>query len=159
MDDLAVARALHVLAVVLWIGGVAFVTTVLLPAARGQSDPARRIEWFERAERRFAGQARIATLIAGATGFWMTHGLDLWWRFAEPRYWWMHAMVAIWVLFTAMLFVLEPLVLHRWFGRRAAAAPDATFRLIERMHRVLLLASLTTIAGAVAGSHGLVAGG
>jgi len=30
MDDVAIARALHVLAVVLWIGGVGLVTTVLL---------------------------------------------------------------------------------------------------------------------------------
>ena len=34
MSDLAFARALHVLAVVFWIGGVAMVTTVLLPATR-----------------------------------------------------------------------------------------------------------------------------
>ena len=35
MDELTVARALHVLGVVLWIGGVGFVTTVLLPAVGG----------------------------------------------------------------------------------------------------------------------------
>ena len=34
MDDVTLARAIHVLAVVLWIGGVALVTTVLLPAVR-----------------------------------------------------------------------------------------------------------------------------
>jgi uncharacterized membrane protein len=35
MDDVATARALHVLAVVIWIvGGVAMVTTVVLPAVR-----------------------------------------------------------------------------------------------------------------------------
>jgi len=34
MDDLAVARALHVLAVVIWIGGVAMVTMVVLPSVR-----------------------------------------------------------------------------------------------------------------------------
>jgi hypothetical protein len=32
VDDLALARALHVLAVVIWIGGVAMVTTVILPS-------------------------------------------------------------------------------------------------------------------------------
>ena len=31
MDDVTVARALHVLAVVHWIGGVAIVTLVILP--------------------------------------------------------------------------------------------------------------------------------
>jgi uncharacterized membrane protein len=38
MDPAIAARALHVLGVVLWIGGVAFVTTVLLPAVRRIKD-------------------------------------------------------------------------------------------------------------------------
>ena len=32
MNDLALARVLHLLGVLLWIGGVAMVTTVILPA-------------------------------------------------------------------------------------------------------------------------------
>jgi hypothetical protein len=66
----------------------------------------------------------------------------------------MHAMVAVWVLFTVMLFVAEPLFLHRRFLAAAKERPDATFRLIVRMHWVLLALSLITVAGAVAGSHG-----
>jgi hypothetical protein len=42
MDDLAVARALHVAAIVIWIGGVAMVTTVLLPAIRRLKGAAER---------------------------------------------------------------------------------------------------------------------
>ena len=34
MDGLALARALHVLGVVIWIGGVAMATTVAIPAVR-----------------------------------------------------------------------------------------------------------------------------
>ena len=34
MDGLALARALHVVAVVVWIGGLSIVTTALLPAIR-----------------------------------------------------------------------------------------------------------------------------
>ena len=37
MDEIAIARALHVFAVVIWIGGVSFVTTALLPAVRRRS--------------------------------------------------------------------------------------------------------------------------
>lgn len=33
MDDIVLARALHVLSIVHWIGGVAFVTLVALPFA------------------------------------------------------------------------------------------------------------------------------
>ncbi len=154
MDQLAIARALHVLAVVLWIGGVGFVTTVLLPAVRRLKTPAERVAFFDAIERRFAWQARATTLLAGLTGFYMTTRLDLWSRFHSAAYWWMHAMVAVWLLFTIMLFVAEPLVLHRWFQKRAMSDPEGTFALIERMHRVLLAVSLITVLGAVAGSHG-----
>ena len=41
MDDVAVVRALHVLAVVFWIGGVGFVTTVILPATVSYKKKAR----------------------------------------------------------------------------------------------------------------------
>ena len=154
MDQVVIARALHVLAVVLWIGGVSFVTTVLLPAVRRLKTPPERVAFFDAIERRFAWQARATTVLAGAPGFFMTSQLDLWSRFHTAAYWWMHAMVAVWLLFTIMLFVAEPLVLHRWFDERAKSDPEKTFALIERMHRVLLLVSLVTIFGAVAGSHG-----
>lgn len=38
--DIALARALHVLAVIHWIGGLSFVTLVVLPFARAAHDPA-----------------------------------------------------------------------------------------------------------------------
>jgi len=154
MDQLAIARALHVLAVVLWIGGVGFVTTVLLPAVRRLKTPAERVAFFDAIERRFASQARATTLLTGLTGFYMTTRHDLWSRFHSAAYWWMHAMIAVGLLFTIMLFIAEPLVLHRWFQKRAMSVPEGTFALIERMHRVLLAVSLITVLGAVAGSHG-----
>jgi uncharacterized membrane protein len=156
MSDLALARALHVVGVVLWIGGVAMVTTVLLPAVRRLETPAGRLDLFERIERGFAAQARVTTLVTGLSGFYLAWRLELWARFATPQYWWMHAMVALWAIFTLILFVLEPLVLRRWFAARAARAPAATLRLVERYHWVLLVLSLVTVAGAAAGSHGLI---
>lgn len=156
MNELAIARALHVLAVVLWIGGVAFVTTVLLPAVRRLKAPEERLVLFDAIERRFAWQARITTLLTGLTGLDMLIRLDLWDRFLSARYWWMDAMVLVWLLFTLMLFVAEPLILRRRLVARAKAEPDATFRLVERLHRLLLALSLITVIGAVAGSHGLL---
>ena len=154
MDELAVARALHVLSVVLWIGGVAFVTTVLLPAVRRHKAAEERLAFFDAIERRFAWQARLTTLIAGASGLYMLIRLDVWDRFRDAAFWWMHAMVLVWLLFTLMLFVAEPLFLHRWLEARARVAPEATFRLVERLHWLLLTLSLVTVLGAVAGSHG-----
>ena len=154
MDDTAVARALHVLGVVLWIGGVGFVTTVLLPSVRRMKSAAERVAFFETVERSFAWQARGTTLLVGISGFYMAYRWDLWDRFRDPGYWWMHAMVLVWAVLSAMLFLAEPLFLHRWFLERATRRPEETFALIQRLHWVLLAVSLITALGAVAGSHG-----
>lgn len=158
MDDYYLARVLHVVGVVLWIGGVAFVTAVLLPAVKQMREPAERVEFFERMESGFARQARLTTLLTGLSGFYLVHSLGAWGRFADVHYWWMHAMVLVWGVFTLMLFVLEPLWLHRWFQARAQRDPEGTFSIIARMHWALLAASVITIAGAVAGSHGWIFG-
>ena len=154
MDDFLLARVIHVLGVVLWIGGVAFVTTVLLPGMKKVATPGERVIMFERMEGGFAWQARLTTLVTGASGFYMLYVLDAWERYSDPGFWWLHAMSAIWLIFTLMLFVLEPLVLHKWFERRAQSQPEKTLALIQRLHWVLLTASLLTVAGAVAGVHG-----
>lgn len=150
-DDLALARAVHVLAVLHWIGGVGFVTLVVL-AGR---EPAEAIlARFLAVERRFAPQARIAVLLAGASGLWLVYRLDLWWRFAEPGFWWMQAMVGVWLLFALALFVAEPSFLHAWFERLVARDPTRALALARGFHRLLLAASLATVAGTVAAVHG-----
>jgi len=155
MDDVAIARAIHVLAVVLWIGGVGMVTTVVLPAARRRGSAAERLAFFDAIERRFAWQARLSVLLAGISGIYMVARLDLWSSFLTPDYWWLDAMAIVWSIFALMLFVAEPLFLERWLKARALSAPGPTFALIRAFHWVLLGLSLVTIFGAVAGSHGL----
>ncbi len=157
-EELALARAVHVLAVVLWIGGVGLVTLVLLPAARARG-AAEGLRWFHAVERRFARQARVTTLAAGASGFWMLARMDAWWRYAEPAWWWIHAMTLVWLVFTVMLFVAEPLILDRRLRSLARADPERALRLLLLLHRALLLLSLVTVAGAVAGAHGWSFGG
>lgn len=154
MDGLFAARVLHVLAVVFWIDGMAMVTAVLLPAVRRLGTPEERIIFFEEVERGFAAQSRVTTLIVATSGSYLVYRLDLWERVSHLEYWWMHAMVAVWSIFTLILFVLEPLFPHRRLVERARRAPDSTFRLMTRFRWVLLMLSLITVAGAVAGSHG-----
>jgi uncharacterized membrane protein len=154
MDGLAVARILHVLGVVIWIGGVAMVTLVVLPAAAKFRPDEEGADMFEVLEKRFAWVARCATLIVGFSGLYMLWRLDLWDRFSNLTYWWMPAMVAVWALFSLVLFVAEPLFLHRRFMEHARRDPRSAFRSARRLHWILLLFSLVTIAGAVAGSHG-----
>jgi uncharacterized membrane protein len=154
LDAAALARAIHVVAVVHWIGGVWFVTFVLLPAVARFAEPRHAVALFEAVEHRFAGQARLSTLAAALSGFWMTGLWAAWERFLDPRFFWMHAMVALWAIFTIVLFVAEPLVLHAWFAARARVAPEATMRLVLRLHRILSALAAGVVATAVLGAHG-----
>ena len=54
-------------------------------------------------------------------------------------------MVAVWILFAALLFVLEPLIVHRVIDRRASSSPEATLTLMLRFHRVMLGLALLAI--------------
>jgi uncharacterized membrane protein len=153
MDDFAVARVLHVLAVLFWIGGVAFVTLVLLPWVKREHDPDDRLAAFHSVEGRFAPQARLWVGLAGLSGLWMIYRADLWSRFADARFWWMHAMVLVWLAFAVILYLAEPLALHR--RMKQSATPSADFRRLVLGHRILLTLSLIALVGAVGGSHGL----
>jgi uncharacterized membrane protein len=154
MDDIVLARVLHVLGVVIWIGGVSMATTVALPAIRRGDLGIDRLRAFQAIEHRFIWQARIAVIIVGLSGFYMTDRLDLWDRFRSATFWWMHAMLLVWLLFTFVLFVGEPLILRRLLRTWAAKQPDIFFAWLHRAHWMLLGLSIVTISGAVAGSHG-----
>jgi hypothetical protein len=153
VDFHVLARVLHVLSVVHWIGGVAMVALVILPQLRALP-AADRIAMFERLEGGFGAQAKLSTLLAGLSGLWMLWLTDGWGLFLLASYWWLHLMVAVWTIFTLVLFVLEPLILHRWFHDRAERDPEGTFALILRLHYILLALSAVAIAGAVQGANG-----
>lgn len=155
MESFTLARVIHVLAVVLWIGGVAMVTTVIIPSVKKLKSKEERIKTFEEIEGRFAIQAKITTLLTGLSGFYMLYRLDAWERYLDYKYWWLHAMTLVWIIFTLILYVLEPLILHRLFKKYAMENPEKTFNIMYRLHWVLLSISLLTIIGAVAGCHGL----
>ena len=148
------ARIFHVIGVVLWIGGVAFVTTVLIPSLKKITDSTNKLELFERLEGRFAFQARFTVLITGFSGFYMLEAMKAWERYWYPQFWWLHLMTLVWLLYALVLFVLEPLFLHRWFHQLATKNSDKAFVLLHGMHTILLTLSLLAIFGAVAGVHG-----
>ena len=153
-DLFVIARALHVIGVVIWIGGVSFVTTVFIPNLRKISDPENRLDAFESMERRFTMQAKFVTLVTGLSGFYMLHFLGAWERYQYVQFWWLHLMTFVWIVFTIVLFVLEPLVLHRWFHERATKNSDNAFALLHGFHKLVLSMSVLAVLGAVAGSHG-----
>jgi len=150
-DLFIIARSIHVIAIVFWIGGVAFVTSILIPSLRRTQSPENRSNLFEQLEGRFSFQAKITTLITGLSGFYMVYVMNAW--SSMPG--WIHLMIMIWAVFSLVLFVFEPLFLHKWFHKQAQKNSDRTFFVLQVMHLVLLLLSIAAVFGGVAGVHGL----
>ena len=154
MIGLDIGRILHILGVVFWIGGLAMVTTVILPAVKKFKSADEQIAFFEIVENKFSSIAKIASLVTGLSGFYMVSKLKAWSWFLDASYWWMHLMVIIWLIFTLMIFVFEPLFLKQKFIEKAKADPEGALNKIQKTHSHLLWLSILTIIGAVAGSHG-----
>lgn len=154
IDDLALARAIHVLAFVHWIGGLAVATTIVLPHARELPDAKDAVAAFEAFERRFAFQVRISILLVGLSGAYMLIRLDAWDRFQYASFWWLDLMVAVWMLFALMVYVLEPLVLHRHFHEFALRDKNRAFALAIGLHAIALIISTFAIGAGILGAHG-----
>ena len=148
IDDLALARAIHVLALIHWIGGVAVVTTIVLPRARAIADAKEAVAAFEQFEQRFASQARISILLVGVSGAYMLTRIGAWNTLQHASFWWLHLMVAVWILFALMIYVLEPLVLHRLFREFALRNKDRTFAVATGLHVIALTLAAIAVGAA-----------
>lgn len=152
MSGLTISRAIHILSIVIWIGGVSFVTAIILPAIKSQFGFAQQESIFLLIENRFAKLAKWMVVIAGISGFYMVYQLNAWDRFMGIQFFWMHAMVLVWSIFMLALFVVEP-ILAKKHGNHSQD-PKRTLKLTLRLHIVLLTFSLLTVFVAVLGAHG-----
>jgi hypothetical protein len=63
-------------------------------------------------------------------------------------------MGLLWLLFMAILFVIEPLLQRSRLEERATVDPAGTFLLIQRLHWLLLSAGVVVATAGVLGAHG-----
>ena len=143
MTDIAVALALHVVGLVWWLGGVAFVTTIVLPRLSTEENPQSS---FRDIERRFSPQARAAMLLVGLSGIYLLWRLDAWAWFEMAHYWWLSAMSAYWLLFFFILFMAEPL---KVLGKGEEKIGPQWVRRTLFLHRILLTIGLVIVAASV----------
>lgn len=87
MEYLTFARVIHVLSVVVWIGGVSMVTTVLIPYISKLKNSEDKLALFEKIENKFSTQARVTTLLTGLSGFYMLQITDGWSKLISFNFW------------------------------------------------------------------------
>lgn len=153
IESFILARVAHIVGVVIWIGGVFFVTFVLLPALKN-FPLNERLSVFERLEHRFGYWARLAIIMVGISGLLLANQIGFWQRLAEKQLWPIHLMLFVWLIFFIMLFVLEPFIVHKLFHRYASEKPIQAIKVATVIHWVLCGLSFTAIIGGVMLAHG-----
>jgi len=132
--------AIHLLAAVFWVGGMAFAYTVLRPAA-GALDPAVRLPLWRRVFARFlpwVGVAIVALLVSGfAMIFMMFGGL----AGAAP---YVHAMMTTGII---MMLLYLHLILAPWRRFRIALDSGALPEAAKRLNQIRVIVGINLLLG------------
>lgn len=156
MIDVGIALAFHILGVAWWIGGLAFVTCVLLPILRSGT-MGNIQDGFHLIESRFAPQVKVAVIVVGVTGLYMLYRFNAWSWLLNPHTWWIPAMLLYWAWFVLMLFVLGPAGLLKKIMKGSGGQEEKAWQRLHRVHGVLLVIGLIIIFGVLSGRYGLFA--
>ena len=148
----------HVVFVILWIGGLGFVTMMVLPAVIKNPNALEKVLQFQRIEHRFAPVAKLYNLIVGVSGFYMLFYMGseslLFTREGAS----LTFMTVVWVFWAVMLFGLEPLVIKKLLERMIRGNEemdiDSIFAKVAKLHWVLLFISLAACGAGVVFAHG-----
>ncbi len=150
---LTILLIIHVICVIVWIGGVAFVTTVIFPMMYRTEGSLEKALLFQGVEHRFAGMVKWLIAIVGVTGFWLLfvkYGVAI---LLQTRGIGIVIMLFAWALYTTVL-LSERKVFGRIFADPEKIDMDKALKMINVMHWFLLIISFSAVAGGVWFGHG-----
>jgi uncharacterized membrane protein len=150
---LKISAALHVMGVVIWIGGVAFVTIILFPMIQGMEDPFEKALLFQRVEHRFAKVARLMILVVGITGLYNLHQKGLYLLLPSRAGLWLDLMIGVFVAYALLIFGLEKALFKRIFKDIKRMDADQVFFRMSAFHWVVLVLSLLAVGAGVIGTY------
>ncbi len=137
---MTVVLPLHLLAVILWVGGMAFAHLILRPAADAL-DPLDRLRLWRRVLARFLPFAGAMILLVLASGYWMVLGPWGGLRGAPP---YLHLMQAVgWVMIGVHVY----LVIVPWPRFREAVAELDSAEAARQLAAVRRLLGANTALG------------
>lgn len=145
---------IHVICVIIWIGGVAFVTIVIFPMLYRTEGSLEKALLFQGVEHRFAGMVKWLIAIVGATGFWLLHGKYGFGILFQARGLGILIMLVAWAFYTGVL-LSERKIFARIFADPEKIDMDRALKIINAMHWFLLTISFTAVASGVWFGHGM----
>ncbi len=153
MPIISINLALHLLAVVVWVGGMFFAHQVLRPAAVEQLEPPQRLPLWVAVFRRFFPWVWVSVTVVPATGYWMI--FNIFQGFAgSPLY--VHVMNGIGLLMIAVylfVFFVPYAALKRAVTDQDWPAGGKALATIRKLVGFNLLLGLATIVVAGGGRY------
>jgi uncharacterized membrane protein len=147
--------AIHVLGVVIWIGGVAFVTIIVFPMIVRMEDSMEKMIFFQGVEHRFARIAKLSVFIVGVTGAWLLQITGEWGILFKLQGLGPTLMLIVWAVYVFIL-LFEGKIFKALFSGKAQMDTAQVFRHMATFHWVVLgLSLLATGIGVWAGHGGL----
>jgi uncharacterized membrane protein len=149
---LTILLIIHVICVIIWIGGVAFVTMVIFPMVYRTEGSLEKALLFQGVEHRFAGMVKWLIALVGATGVWMLSAKYGFTILLQPRGFGILIMLFAWTLYTAVL-LFERTIFGKLFADPEKIDMHKALRMINAMHWLLLVISFSAVAGGVWFGH------
>jgi len=142
-----IALIIHVLCVVMWIGGVAFVTMIMFPIIQRTDNSLEQVMMFQGVEHRFSKIAKVLVILTGITGFYLLYekgfGIGA------------GIMIFVWTLYASLLFGLEKIVFKKLFESPEGKQLDTKqiFFMLQVFHWIILALSFSAIAAGIWVGH------
>ncbi|MEF9475719.1 MAG: hypothetical protein L0958_03315 [Candidatus Mariimomonas ferrooxydans] len=142
-----ISLIIHVLSVVIWIGGVAFVTLIIFPMIQRTNNSLEQVLMFQGVEHRFSRIAKVLVILAGLSGFYLIYekgiSFGIW------------IMIIIWTIYASLLFFLEKRLFKRLFSQtpEKQISTEKIFFRLQVFHWVILILSFSAIAAGIWTAH------
>ena len=141
-----IALTIHVISIVTWIGGVAFVTLVTFPMILRVEKSLEQVLMFQGVEHRFANIAKIMVILAGLSGLYLI--------FEKGLSFGVWVMIFVWSFYASLLFGLEKLIFKKIFSKPGEQQDTKkVFIILQGFHWFVLALSFLAIAAGIWAAH------
>ncbi len=140
------ALTIHILAVIIWIGGVSFVTLVTFPMIMRMDKSLEMVMMFQGTEHRFGKIAKTMVVLAGLSGLYLLNAKGF-----STAVW---IMIVLWAVYASLLFGLEKLMFKKLFSKPEDQSDmKKVFNFLQVFHWVVLGLSFFAVAAGVFEAH------
>ncbi len=139
---------IHVIGVIIWIGGVSFVTTVIFPMMYKTEGSLEKALLFQRVEHRFSGMVKWLLAIVGLTGFILLSAKYGFALLSTREGLGVLIMLSAWSFYAAIL-LFERRIFAKIFADPEKIDMNHALKLINGMHWVILSLSFLAVAAGV----------